>query len=209
MTPGAELTRRSPARWSARRVLAANLVAILTLSLAGCVETVSDVSASLATTAAPQARALGSPRAATAAFTQLEGAPPAVLARFIAKLATETRSRDISPVQPDVAKYIVHGYLSASKTSGGVVLGYVWDVFDSRKARIQRIEDQVTAVGSAADPWSLADDRTLDSLAAKSADDLAALLSTMPEAADASGAAPSSSATQPPRASLAGSSALR
>jgi hypothetical protein len=82
-------------------------------------------------------------------------------------------------------------------------------VVDSRKARIQRIEDQVTAVGSAADPWSLADDRTLDSLAAKSADDLAALLSTMPEAADASGAAPSSSATQPPRASLAGSSALR
>ena len=181
MTSGAELTRRSPVRRLASFILAASLA----VTLSGCVETAGELDASAIAPAAAQPRALGSPRAATAAFTLLEGAPQPVLDRFIQKLAAETKNRDITPVQPEAAKYIVHGYLNATKTAGGVTLGYVWDVFDSRKIRIQRIEDKITAPGAAADPWSLADDRILGSLAAKSADDLAALLASMPEAAGA------------------------
>jgi hypothetical protein len=181
MTSGAELTRRSPARRLAMFILAASLAATLT----GCVEAVGEMDASATAPASAQARAIGSPRAATAAFTRLEGAPQPVLDRFIQKLAIETRSHDIMPVQPEAAKYIVHGYLNATKSAEGVTLGYVWDVFDARKARIQRIEDRIVAPGSAADPWSLADDRILGRLAAKSADDLAALLATMPEAGGA------------------------
>ena len=179
MTSGAELTPRSPARRLATFILAASLAVTLT----GCVETAGELDASAPAPATVQARALGSPRAATAAFTLLEGAPQPVLDRFIQKLATETKNRDITPVQPEAARYIVHGYLHATKIAGGVTLGYVWDIFDSRKTRIQRIEDKITASGAAADPWSLADDRILGSLAAKSADDLAALLASMPEAA--------------------------
>jgi hypothetical protein len=147
------------------------------------VETAGELDASAPAPATAQTRAAGSPRAATAAFTLLEGAPQPVIDRFIQKLATETKNRDITPVQPEAAKYIVHGYLNATKTAGGVTLGYVWDIFDSRKTRIQRIEDKITAPGAAADPWSLADDRILGNLAAKSAEDLAALLASMPEAA--------------------------
>jgi hypothetical protein len=179
MTSGAELTPRSPARRLTTLILAATLAVTLT----GCVEIAGEMDASAPALATAQARALGSPRAATAAFTLLEGAPQPVVDRFIRMLAAETKNRDITPVQPEAAKYIVHGYLHATKTAGGVTLGYVWDIFDSRRTRIQRIEDKITASGAAADPWSVADDRILGSLAAKSADDLAALLASMPEAA--------------------------
>ncbi len=206
MTSGAELTRRPPARRFVTCILAAGLAA----TLAGCVETMGNVEAGAQTpSAAASARPLGSPRAATASFTSLEGAPPAVLERFIQRLAAETKRRDITPVQPDVAKYVVQGYLSATRTQGGVTLGYVWDVFDTRKTRVQRIEDRITAPGAAVDPWSLADDRALDSLAAKSADDLAALLASMPEAAGEAGLSPPAGAVQAPQASLASTSALR
>ena len=177
MTSGAELTRRSPAYRLAACILAASLAA----PLSGCVEA-GDVDASVAAPATAQTRTTGSPRAATAAFTRLEGAPQPVLDRFIKSLATETKGRDITPVQPEAAKYMVQGYLSAARTAGGVTLGYVWDVFDRQKTRIQRIEDRITVKGTATDPWSLCDDKVLGDLAAKSADDLAAVLSSMPEA---------------------------
>ena len=204
MTFGAELTRRSPVSRLAACILAASLAA----TLAGCVETAGDVDSGATAPVAAVARPVGSPRAATAAFTQLEGAPGPVLERFIQKLAAETKGRDITPVQPDAAKYIIHGYLSAARASGGVTLGYVWDVFDSHKARIQRIEDQITVPGAAADPWSLADDKALTNLAVRSANDLAALLSTMPEAAEAGSLTTGNAALQGPRPSLAATSAL-
>jgi hypothetical protein len=125
------------------------------------------------------------------------------MAAFIQKLAVETRGREITSVQPEAAKYIVHGYLSVAKTAGGVIIGYVWDVFDRRHQRVHRIEDQINAPGAAADPWSLANDRVLGDLAAKSAADLANLLAQTPEAQSAAGG------SQPPRASLLEANALR
>ena len=211
MTSGAKTTHRGRASQFVKRLLAVGVAA----TLAGCVEAVGDLDGSAPaqpqTEAAAQAPALkaGSPRAASAAFTRIEGAPGPVLAAFIQKLAVETRSRDINSVQPEAAKYIVHGYLSATKTSGGAVIGYVWDVFDSRQRRIQRVEDQITAPGAAADPWSLANDRVLGSLAAKSAADLAALLSQTPEALKEGAVAAAETGSGPIRASVAEVSALR
>ena len=211
MTSGAKTTHRGRASQFVKRLLAVGVAA----TLAGCVETMGDLDVSAP--AQPQTEAAtpamaprgASPRAASAAFTRIEGAPGPVLAAFIQKLATETKGRDINSVQPEAAKYIVHGYLSATKTSGGAVIGYVWDVFDSHQRRIQRVEDQITAPGAAADPWSLANDRVLGSLAAKSAADLAALLSQTPEALKDGAVAAAANGTQQPRASLAEASALR
>ncbi len=180
MTSGAKLTRRLPAFRLVARILAASLAASLAIPLAGCVEQTAEVDGSAGAPATAQTRAQSAPRATTAAFTKLEGAPQPVLDRFIRSLAAETKGHDITSVQPEAAKYIVQGYLSASKTSGGATLGYVWDVFDSRRARIQRIEDAITVQGAGADPWSLADDRALGRLAAKSAEDLAAVLAAVP-----------------------------
>ena len=210
MTSGAEQTRRGLACQFVKRLLAVGVAA----SLTGCVEALGDLDASAPAQAQaesqPQTQATAaSPHAASAAFTRIEGAPGPVLAAFIQKLAAETRSREINSVQPDVAKYIVHGYLSATRNSGGAVIGYVWDVFDSHQRRIQRIEDQVMAPGAAADPWSLANDRVLSNLAAKSATGLAILLSQTPEALKEGALATSDTQAQQVRASLAGTSALR
>jgi hypothetical protein len=190
MTSGAEQTRRGLACQFVKRLLAVGVAA----SLTGCVEALGDLDAS----APAQAQAESQPQ------TQATAASP-----FIQKLAAETRSREINSVQPDVAKYIVHGYLSATRNSGGAVIGYVWDVFDSHQRRIQRIEDQVMAPGAAADPWSLANDRVLSNLAAKSATGLAILLSQTPEALKEGALATSDTQAQQVRASLAGTSALR
>ncbi len=182
MTSGAKLTRRLPDFRLVARILAASLALSLAIPLAGCVEQAAELDASAGAPASAQARAQTAPRATTAAFTRLEGAPQPVIDRFIRSLAAEAKGHDITPVEPEAAKYLVHGYLSASKTTNGATLGYVWDVFDSRKARIQRIEDRIAVQGSGADPWTLADDKALGQLAAKSAEDLAAVLSAMPDA---------------------------
>ena len=76
------------------------------------------------------------------------------------------------------------------------------------KARVQRVDDQIAVKGSAADPWTLADDRVLASLASKSADDLAAILSNMPEAV-AGGAAMATVASAGPALNSQGSSSFR
>ena len=212
MTSGAKTTHRGRASQVVKRLLAAGLA----VALAGCVESAGDLDASAPAQTQSQAEAPAqpmatgaSPRAASAAFTRIDGAPGPVLAAFIQKLAAETKGHDIHSVQPDAAKYIVHGYLSATKTSGGAVFGYVWDVFDSHQRRIQRVEDQITAPGAAADPWSLANDRVLGSLAAKSAADLAALLSRTPEALREGTVAASQTGSGQTRASVAEASALR
>ena len=212
MTSGAKTTHRGRASQFVKRLLAAGIAA----TLAGCVESAGDLDASapaqtqIQTEPPAQATAVGaSPRAAPAAFTRIDGAPGPVLAAFIQKLAAETKGHDINSVQPDAAKYIVHGYLSATKTANGAVFGYVWDVFDSHQRRIQRVEDQITAPGAAADPWSLANDRVLGSLAAKSAGDLATLLSRTPEALKDGTVAAAATGSGPTRASVAEARALR
>jgi len=212
MTSGAKTTHRGRASQIVKRLLAAGLAA----TLSGCVESAGDLDASAPAQiqtpaeAPSQTTAVGaSPRAAPAAFTRIDGAPGPVLATFIQKLAAETKGHDIHSVQPDAAKYIVHGYLSATKTAGGAVFGYVWDVFDKQQRRIQRVEDQITAPGAAADPWSLANDRVLGSLAAKSAADLAALLSRTPEALREETVPASQTGSGPTRAAVTEARALR
>ena len=181
MTSGAKQTRRLPDFRRVTRIAAASLALSLAIPLSGCGEQGGELDASAGAPATAQTRAQGVARATTAAFTRLEGAPQQVVDRFIRSLAGEARGHDITPVQPEGAKYIVHGYLSAAKTADGATFGYVWDVFDNRRSRIQRIEDRITVKGAGADPWSLADDKALSQLAAKSAEDIAAVLSAMPD----------------------------
>ncbi len=68
----------------------------------------------------------------------------------------------------------MRGYLSASLDEDGAAIEYVWDVFDPDKRRAQRLNDVIAVKGSGDDPWALAGQAALDSVAAKSADDLAA-----------------------------------
>jgi hypothetical protein len=85
-------------------------------------------------------------------------------------------------VEPRKARYLVRGYLSATVTADGATLEYVWDVFGPDKQRAQRLNDVISVKGAGDDAWAVADEAALTSVAAKSADDLAAFLSNTPDA---------------------------
>ena len=61
--------------------------------------------------------------------------------------------------------------------------------FSPPTSAVQRLNDVVEVKGAGGDPWALAGEAVLASVAAKSADDLAAFLSNTPEAAPAAAAA--------------------
>ncbi len=157
-------------------------VAALCVALGACVEQGADLTATAALPHSPiERRENMSVSAATVALVSIEGAPDSVAAAFRQALAREFSTRDVIAVEPRKAHYLVRGYLSASPTTDGVDLEYVWDVYGANRARVARLNDVISLKGSG-EAWSQVGDPALATVAAKSAEDLAALLSNMPEA---------------------------
>lgn len=168
---------------------AARLLPLLALTVAGCVDELPDVAVGHGDVRAAIARgALKSPRPATVALASLEGAPPATVARFDGLFAREAADREITLADPKAARYLVRGYLNAAPAENGTAVSYVYDIYDADHRRVDRVTDVLTVPGSAPDAWATVDDRTMASLAGRSADDLAVALSATPEA-QAGGAA--------------------
>ena len=172
------------------------LAPLLAAALAGCVDNASDLQASAVRPAS------ASPAGASVAFVSLEGAPAEIAARFSQLAAAEAARRDVALAPPAAAHYLVRGYLSATPAEGGTAFTYVWDVFDKSRQRIQRTQDSLFVKTPAANPWSAADERVLASLAARSADDLAAVLAQTPEALAARAAPAAIAASAAPAATL-------
>ena len=126
--------------------------------------------------------------AATVAIVSVDGAPADLSAHFSQSLDAAAAARRIAVVDPANARYLVRGYLTASPIEGGAEVDLVWDVFTPDKRRVQRLSDALAVRGTGDDPWAMIDSAALDSVAAKSADDLAAYLSNTPEAAPAGAA---------------------
>ncbi len=118
---------------------------------------------------------------ATVAIVSVE-APADLGTRFTSALEDAARQRDVTLTDPKRAKYLVRGYLSASLVEGGAEVEYVWDVFGPDKRREFRLNDVIDVKGEGDDPWALVSQAALQSVAGKSADDLAAFLSQTPEA---------------------------
>jgi hypothetical protein len=161
----------------------AAIVAVAAFGLAGCVETAAELS--------PEAgvqhihlerRPDVSLAGAAVAFVSVDGPPAEVSASFMRDLAREAASQQIVVAEAKKARYFVRGYLSAYETTDGAAVEYVWDVFTKDKARAQRLSDFLEVKGQGPDAWAIAGDAALASVAAKSADDLAAYLSNTPEA---------------------------
>ncbi len=174
------MTGARAGKLGAARFLAA---VVLVCALGGCAETMDSFqTASVDNGQHPVVRPGMSPSGATVAFASIEGPPPALAARFIDQLAAASASRAIVTADPQSANYLVRGYLTAYAVPEGTAITYVWDVFDNQKHHAQRVDDTITLKASAGDPWSLADEAVMASIAGKSADDLAAYLSNTPEA---------------------------
>lgn len=173
---------------SPRRRLAAFLTGGLALLLAGCVDTAVDLGAGQARVPSPSmalARPGVSPHGASVALTSLEGAPEGVVSRFKQFFAQASEGRDIAMVAPDAALYRVRGYLTASPGPGVTRLSHVWDIFDRRGRRAQRLTDEAVVKGGG--DWSDVDDKALAGVAGRGAEELAAFLSNTPEAIAAAG----------------------
>jgi hypothetical protein len=173
-----------PARGESRHgaAVAAFGAAALLLPLCGCVETVAQLTPSVDAHAQIARRPDVSLAGATVAFVSVDGPPSAVSASFSQIMAREAAAHDIVVTDTKKARYLVRGYLSAYATADGAAVEYVWDVFNKDKQRAQRVDDALDVKGSGSDPWAIAGQAALASVAAKSADDLAAFLSNTPEA---------------------------
>ncbi len=156
------------------------------MPLGGCVESIP--TAELGSDGLRAARghnAAGSPRQATVAITNLEGAPQPVSSRFGQVFAKAAAQREITVADASTAHYLVRGYLNATPadTGSGTAVTYVYDIFDANdQARVDRVTDTLTVPNSAPDAWAVVDDETMASLAGHSADRLAAALAATPVA---------------------------
>ena len=126
--------------------------------------------------------------AATVAIVSVDGAPADLSAHFTQSLDAAAAARRIAVVHSAKARYLVRGYLTATPIEGGTEVDLVWDVFTPDKRRAQRLSDTIAVRGAGDDAWAVIGDAGLDSVAAKSADDLAAYLSNTPEATPAGAA---------------------
>jgi hypothetical protein len=169
--------------------------------LAGCNETTGSIKEPIkAAASAPVRNPDVSPRGASVALnlTGVESVPSAAVSRFSEALAHAADAREINVVAAKAARYFVQIHLTTYPAGVGATgLAYVSDIFDARKNRAQRLGDEIVLKGTAADPWSLVDDKAIDAIAARSADDLAAFLSNTPEAVAAAASAPAAIAARP------------
>lgn len=171
------------------------------LGLAGCVE---DTAQAPPPAAAPPTDNIArrpnvSPAGATVGVASVGGAPGSLDDRFQAMFVNAARRSDVSLAAGDDPNYLVRAYLSAyPEGEGTTAVAYVLDVFDAKKQRTQRVEDEVLIRGQAEDSWSLVGDDALAAVAAKSAADLAAVMTNTPEAiaANAAPSAPGEAAAQ-------------
>jgi hypothetical protein len=170
------------------KALASALLLLSAVTLTGCVESAGDVAPAADGRQQFVRRDDASMAGATMAIMSIEGAPSELTAEFSQSLDRAAAQRQIAVAPPTSAHYLMRGYLSASPLQDGAAVDFVWDVFTPNKQRAQRLSDTIIVRGAGDDPWAMVNAATLDSVAAKCADDLAAYLSNTPEAAPGAGA---------------------
>ena len=99
-----------------------------------------------AAASAPVRNPNASPRGASVALnlTGVENVPRAIVSRFSEALARAADAREVTVVDPKLARYFVQIHLTAySAGNGAAGLAYLSDIFDARKHRAQRLGDDV------------------------------------------------------------------
>ena len=132
-------------------------------------------------------------RPATVAFESIDGPPPALFRKLVAKLGEEAQARQVPMVTREgFAPYRVRGYLAAGveKKKNRTTISWVWDVYDAEERRAFRIAGEETVNGAPGDAWALADDALLGRIAQKGMAQLAEYLR-------GTGAAPAQPALEP------------
>jgi hypothetical protein len=145
---------------------------------------------------------------AAVAIQSVEGAPAAVVHRFVAMLEDEAAARQIPVVPLSEASYRLRAYLAAQGDGAASLTPVAWsvDVYRADGQRAVRLSGEEKAAGR---PWQHADDETLRRVARASMERLAAFLGrSRPSAAAASAATPQPQGEASPAASPSPSALL-
>lgn len=156
-------------------LLSAALASVMAMALAGC-ETGSSLLAGGGQTA-PETQLAGQPApSGTAQTARLEiapiiGAPENVSRDLQTQLASSFERNKISVAQGPSAKgeYVLRGYIVAAREQTGSKISYIWDITDQTGKRAHRITGEQLAAGGGNDPWSGVNAQTIQSIADKTA----------------------------------------
>ena len=136
----------------------------------------------------------------TMVIAPIIGPPPNVAAELSTSLIAAGKERSLTLVTSGSGDYTMRGYLAASPEKKGAKVSYIWDITDSKGARVARFSgEEAVASRPTSDPWSGVDSAALRSIAGKSTSQIAA---GMPKRGVLSGGsssapAPTSTATAP------------
>lgn len=109
------------------------------------------------------------------AFSRVTSVPGEFVLTLEDSLKDSAAARDLALVAEDdpTATYRVKGYLSAIGDVNGILMVYVWDVFDAAGNRLHRFSGQLPAPGRGADPWTGVSTEMIETAARETIDALA------------------------------------
>ncbi|WP_136660255.1 hypothetical protein [Nitratireductor sp. XY-223] len=114
--------------------------------------------------------------ASTISFTPVIGAPVGAVQPLSRQLGSEARARGLVILNSGDgnSNHILKGYFSAFTDGDKTTVAFVWDVLDRSGTRLHRIRGQEVAQGTAADPWDVVQDATMEAIAARTIADYVA-----------------------------------
>ena len=111
---------------------------------------------------------------AAVALESIDGAPAAVVHKFVRMFTEEAGARQIAVVSPSEAAYRLRGYLAAHGEEGAATsIAWALDVYDGNQHRATRLNGEETSAGRM---WAAADDQVLHRIARASVERLTAFL---------------------------------
>lgn len=127
------------------------------------------------------------------------GAPENVSRDLQIQLASALNRNTITVATPPSGKgeYVLRGYIVAAREKTGSKISYIWDVTDQQGKRAHRITGEEFAAGAGQDPWSAITPTIVQSIADKTAAQIASWLpgsSGIPVASATPVASPASTA---------------
>lgn len=155
---------------------------ILAVGLAGC-EAASNALGNGGT--APQASITtlpagqpGSTQLAKIQIAPIIGSPENVARDLQTQLTASLERGRISVASAPNAssEYTLRGYIVAAREKAGSKISYIWDVTDQGGKRVNRITGEEIATGAAKDPWSAVTPQMVQSIADKTATQIASWL---------------------------------
>ncbi len=183
------------------------LISLAAFALAGC-ESASNILGGGDSTA-PQAALTAPPLAASnAQLAKLEIAPvigaPDNISRDLQTQLTSSFDRSkisVAHAPGGKGEYVLRGYIVAAREKTGSKISYIWDVTDQTGKRANRITGEEFAAGAGKDPWSAVTPQIVQSIADKTAAQIASWLpgssGSIPVASAAPAMTPGAAAATP------------